>query len=394
MRMTTSRSRWVAAIAAGAFLAPVVLRAQDSTQTQQQQPASAAQERTHVVKEGDTLWDLARQYLGDPFLWPEIYRLNTSVVEDPHWIYPGERLRLPGGTAAGDGIVAEGAGAGAESGAEAGAAGGIGATQSGAPVRATSGTVFLQRRVRTSVGAQRLGVLGRDQRPVVREGEFYSAPFMSREEGPSDPGRVLRTADISGISTTTTRTRFQAHDQIFVDLPKGKLPIAGDRYLAYRKADMLDGIGRVIVPTAIIIVDRGNPGEATLAHVDQLFEELKLDQPLIPLEQFPLTQIARPEAVERGPEASIVWIQNKPVLPSLHHYMMLDATTKNGVKVGDQFTIFSKRGEADGEELAPRAIATLQVVRVTSHGTTVLIVDQEQPSIKLGMKARLSAKMP
>ena len=392
MRMTTSRSKWVAAIAAGAFLAPVVLRAQDSTQTQQP-AASAAQERTHVVKEGDTLWDLARQYLGDPFLWPEIYRLNTSVVEDPHWIYPGERLRLPG-AGTGDGIVAE-AGAGAESGAEAGAAGGIvGATQSGAPVRATSGTVFLQRRVRTSVGAQRLGVLGRDQRPVVREGEFYSAPFMSREEGPSDPGRVLRTADISGISTTSTRSRFQAHDQIFVDLPKGKLPIAGDRYLAYRKADLLDGLGRVIVPTAIVVVDRGNPGEATLAHVDQLFEELKLDQPLIPLEPFPLTQIARPEPVERGPTASIVWIQNKPVLPSLHHYMMLDASTKNGVKVGDQFTIFSRRDESEGEELAPRPIATLQVVRVTAHGTTVLIVDQEQPSIKEGMKARLSAKMP
>ena len=50
--------------------------------------------RTHVVRRGDTLWDLARAYLDNPFMWRLIYDANRDVVENPHWIYPGLVLRL------------------------------------------------------------------------------------------------------------------------------------------------------------------------------------------------------------------------------------------------------------------------------------------------------------
>ena len=45
----------------------------------------------HVVVRGDTLWDLAGQFFGDPYLWPQLWEQNQYIA-DAHWIYPGDPL--------------------------------------------------------------------------------------------------------------------------------------------------------------------------------------------------------------------------------------------------------------------------------------------------------------
>lgn len=51
----------------------------------------------YIIQKGDTLWELGQQWLGNPFLWPQIWDQNR-YVEDSHWIYPGDPLVRPGKT--------------------------------------------------------------------------------------------------------------------------------------------------------------------------------------------------------------------------------------------------------------------------------------------------------
>jgi nucleoid-associated protein YgaU len=51
--------------------------------------------KTHTVVWGDTMWLLAKRYLGSGDRYPEIFILNTDIVQDPNTIHPGQVLRLP-----------------------------------------------------------------------------------------------------------------------------------------------------------------------------------------------------------------------------------------------------------------------------------------------------------
>jgi hypothetical protein len=47
----------------------------------------------HVVRRGDTLWDICFFYFNDPWQWPKIWSYNPQIT-NPHWIYPGDLVRL------------------------------------------------------------------------------------------------------------------------------------------------------------------------------------------------------------------------------------------------------------------------------------------------------------
>jgi hypothetical protein len=51
----------------------------------------------HVVQKGDSLWSICEFYFRDPWRWPKVWALNPEVT-NPHWIFPGQTLRIGGMT--------------------------------------------------------------------------------------------------------------------------------------------------------------------------------------------------------------------------------------------------------------------------------------------------------
>lgn len=47
----------------------------------------------YTVKKGDTLWDISKQFLHDPFKWPAIWNFNEFIA-NPDLIHPGEKLKF------------------------------------------------------------------------------------------------------------------------------------------------------------------------------------------------------------------------------------------------------------------------------------------------------------
>ena len=421
MRRTTicRSSRAVLPALVAGLLGASGLAAQDTTKaaadtSQAAAPAPLGQlPSAHTVTRGETLWSIAQLYFGDPLLWPELYRLNTAVVEDPHWIYPGEVLRIAGVVS-----VAQAPETTAVSVAQVPAADTIHA-QPGAdtvtaappppdttvvdttqaveapppppPENPSYETIFDRRR---TAGQQVRDVLkayaNQPYRPL-RRGEFYSAGFLTeRERLPwADVLGATATPSIPRLSEHSTATTFQ---QIAIQAPGNVSYHVGDSLLLARLDRDIAGWGDVVVPVGVARVTDVQQHQL-LAQLIMQFGRVHDGQLAMPLEPFKDPGLVRPTPVSHGLEGEVVASRDAHVITNAQQVLFINRGRAEGVVSGDLFEVYRPAsGELGGASEQP--LVVVEIVHTREHSSSGLVLGITHPDVPSGAPARLIRKMP
>ncbi len=349
-------------------------------------PTASAQEAqrpsSHTVRRGDTLWDIAARYLGDPFQWPQIYRINTDVVEDPHWIYPGEVLRLVAAEGA-RAVPAEDTPAPGMPGPEGGE---MGESEYEYPM-----PEFAQRR-RTEVGAVLQAYTEQVYRPL-RPGEFHSSGFLTEQQR-LPFGRMHGPVTPQQIRNLSERTSASPFGAVAIEAPNGASYAPGDSLLVVQLGDEFRGYGEAVIPTGLVRVERLE-GRQYLATVVAVYGPMRNGQLVLPAERFSPGPERRAVAVTDGPTGEVIGARELRELKHPQNVMFVSLGRRDGVQPGDVIEMRRAPGPRNlGPDLVDELMATGQVVRVGDRTATVVLLGVVSPDIPPGTPVRLVGRLP
>ncbi len=363
--------------------------------------------QSHTVKKGDTLWDLAQLYLKDPFLWPGIYRLNTDVVEDPHWIYPGEVLRI----APSDNVAAV---PGTDNVAVAPTMqtplppqpadttpilGGDDSTETLArgpqqpSLAETDDRAPLFQATRARTVAEILKAYTDQPYRPLRPSEFYSSGFLTENQR-LPYGKVLGPVTPQQIKATNSRANALPYTAILVAAPRGATYEIGDTLLVLQLGREIDPFGKIVAPTGLAQVTEAVDGHY-VASVVAMYGPIRNGQQILPVESFTPGVGIRAVPIADGIRGSLIGGLGRQELKEPQMVVFIDKGREEGVARGDLFEV-RRRPErlSDGTLRVNELMATLQIVHVRDHTATALVLNVVSPDIPPGTDVTQVAKLP
>lgn len=353
---------------AHALLAAALLIIPSSVLAQRPAPESAG---VREVRRGDTLWDLAGECLGNPYRWPEIYRLNTGIVADPDLIYPLESLRLPPCVPGAPAAVA--------------ARGAAGASATGAvPSRSIFYRDDADRLGRGTIADELITAA-----PLTTSGEFYRAGVLVHDREIASVGTVegVRSPTVVPIRSAP---QIQPNDRIYLRLASGVKE--GDRLHLLRPDREIRPYGRIYLSTGIATVESVRAGTAVLV-VDQLFDQVRRGDVAVPLADF---QVPEGETLSPawGPSGRILAFATPSPVRQLHDLAFVDLGRQFGVREGDELEVYLPETRESWGVRPEVRVALLRVVRSTERTATAQVIGMEQPALEAGLPVRVISRSP
>ena len=313
-------------------------------------PASGQAPELHVVQKGDTLWSLCSKYFNDPWRWPRLWAANP-VITNPHWIFPGDVIRL----GSGNGFVA-------------------------APAPSA-----------TAAPGPRQGLTS-----VNRISGHLGNGVLLRELGFIEAKDLDQAATITG--SREEKIMLSTSDQAYLRYPKGTNLHAGERYSVFTTdADqpVVDSItgktyGYLVRIQGDIVVNQiaeNDVARGTLADTVVPIERGARVSPLV--RQFKRIE---PRPSEVNLEARVIATFEPNMLLGSGHFVVLNRGKRDGVQVGNRTFVIRRgdgyRGKLEGWEIhdpeSPREVVGEILVVDVRDDASVAWIARSTKELKVG----------
>jgi hypothetical protein len=298
----------------------------------------------YTIQKGDTLWDLSNHFNDSPWLWPELWEGNDQIT-NPHWIFPGERIRLY-----------------QKSGSQA-----IGQTNTAQPVAVVSPVV-----------------------PVKpAEEEKPAAPYFLYNS--IDRVGFIRTPPVTPSGTIFEvqgrKVLISQGDVVYIR-PAGeaakKMLIPGSRHTVFRIMKPTDDprseetIGTQHYILGIVEVTKKEP-DMVLAKVLKSFRTIRVNDMLMPFNQRSSEIELKPSTP--GIDGKVIISEDHTKLTGEFVLAFIDKGRADNIEVGQQYSIYSQqktvleKNEISSKSLPPVDFGSLLVLHTEQTTSTVIITN-------------------
>jgi hypothetical protein len=314
------------------------------------------QEDYHVVEDGDTLFDLSGQYLGDERAWPRLWSFNPHIT-NPHWIYPGDVLYL---------------------------------TESADEEKAKEE----EENASTDISAIRTG---RDAQPglSLATGGFVTTnepKFVGRIVASPKEARLLGQYDSVWIGFGDDAYSGKVRDPIKDRNPKKEMRDPGevrkqDRFAIVRDMGEVengngDTVGRKYLVLGSLVVTKTSEKNLETGYIDQSWREISRGDLLIPFEkQLSVVQHVK---ADRDLVATIIGSLLGHFDFGESHYVFLNKGASDGIRTGNRLYVYQRGPGLDTQwrkkpdDIPWRRVGRVRVVDVKEEFSTAVITDSKR----------------